>query len=554
MKASISLRRNVRFDREAQLILAFSVLAFLFKLYLLSKRSLYLDPDEGYYLVLARNIFHGKAYGFNGLPNIIFPPVLPIAIAFVHFFVHDFQMSLNIITALSGAFLGIIVYLIARKKMSPGASFGCFLLALFSQELNAFLPAALRYSQVLYRGSDILNCCLVLASVYFLIRLVEKNRYFPAVFAGFFLALAYLTRPEGFILFAGLLGMLVFMKSFSLVALSWKRILSLVLVFLALAFPYVFYLKKVSGQWTLSGKISASQRYRAALLQVIQKEDWQPFNRAHYSLNGAATEMNDLYFGYHEAADEELEVPTDPAGKIICSNLRLYGIIPKTLVPWQLLLFFLLGLGGSLLRLIKKRSLPDMLLLSLVPYSLVIEALSYPIPRHHLFLVPVVILYGGQGALFFSSWVSCNNEVTKRKVLFLVFAVLFALAVNDQIMYSSKNLLNNPLFITARKIEASEARRLKEARAEVVMSSHPNLAVWASSDWQVLPQAPLPAQIEFGKNKHVDAAVLTGEKRPFFHILDFRNSRLPERLGDPFDIQVVESDEYYDIVRVMKKE
>lgn len=554
MKAAISLLRKVRFDRELQLILALSALAFLFKLYLLSKRSLYIDPDEGYYLVLARNLALGKGYGFNELPNIIFPPFLPLAIAFVNVFFHNFQLSLNIITALSGTFLGLIVCLIARKRMSRWASLACFALALFSLELNAFLPASVRYTRVLYRGSDILNCFLVLASVYFIILLVEKNRYLPAVLAGLFLALAYLTRPEGMILFFGLLSLLVFLKSFSLIALSWKKISILVLVFAALAFPYVLYLRTVTGQWTLSGKISASQRYRGALLQVVLKEDWQPFNRLHYSLNAAATEMNDLYFGYHRESDEAQDFPDAPITKSILSNLRLYWIIPKTLVPLQLAPFLLLGLGGAFYELIRKRSWRDILLLSLLPYSLMIEALSYPIPRHHLFLFPLVILYSGQGVLLLSAFVSRKNEVAKRKVLILVFAVLLVLAINDQVIYSIKNVLHNPRFTASRMVEISAARQLKERGAEVVMSSHPALAVWASSDWQVLPQAPLSAQLEFGRNKSVDYAVLAERNRLFLHLLDFKNSQLPERAGDHYDVQAVEADEYFDIIRVNKRE
>ncbi len=553
MKIMLSLISRLRLNRELRLILALSALGLLFKLYLLSQRSLYIDPDEGYYLVLARNLVDGNGYGFNGLPNIIFPPFLPLAIAFIYVFSHNFQLSLSIITALSGTFLGIIVYLIARKKISRLASSGCFLLALFSQELNAFLPASLRYTHVLYRGSDILNCFLILTTIYFMILLVHNDRYLPAALAGLTLALAYLTRPEGFILFVGFLGLLILLKSLSLVVLSWKRIICFFLGFAALAFPYVLYLRSVTGQWTISGKITASQKYRASLLQVIQEENWQPFNRIHYSLNSAATEMNDLYFGYHRESDKVQDIAADPIDKRIRSNLRLYWIIPKTLVPLQLLPFFLLGLGSALYILIKKRSWPDILLLSLIPYSLAIEALSYPIPRHHLFLVPIVILYGGQGAILFSSWVSRGNEVNRRKVLFLVFAVLFALAINDHIIYSSKNLLNNPLFSTARNIDVSVARRLKEGRAEVVMSSHPNLAVWASSDWQVLPQASLPAQLKFGKNKRVDYAILIDEKKLFLHILDVKNSQPPEREGDLYDVQIVESSEFFDLIRILKR-
>jgi hypothetical protein len=263
--------------------------------------------------------------------------------------------------------------------------------------------------------------------------------------------------------------------------------------------------------------------------------------------------MNDLYFGYHRESDEAQDISSDPLAKRVRSNLRLFWIIPKTLVPFHFLPFFLLGLGSALYNLIKKRSWRDLLLLSLLPYSLVIEALSYPIPRHHLFLVPVVILYAGQGALLLSSWVSRNNEITRRKALFLIFAVLFVLVIYDHIIYSSKNLLNAPMFKSVRKIEVSVARRLKEGRAEVVMSSHPNLAVWASSDWQVLPRAPLPAQLEFARNKCVDYAVLTSEKKLFYYILDFKNSDLPERPGEPYDFQTIEANDYFDFIRIVKR-
>jgi 4-amino-4-deoxy-L-arabinose transferase-like glycosyltransferase len=546
--------RRTLLNREFLIILAVSLMAFAFKMFLLAQRSLYIDPDEGYYLILARNLVHGNGYAFNGLPNIIFPPFLPLAIAFLYILVHNLQLSLNIITALSGTLLGVIAYLIARKKLPVLARFGCFLLVLFSLELNSFLPVPLRYTHVLYRGSDILNCLLVLASVYWTILLLEKDRYRYAVLAGLTLVLAYLTRPEGFILWAGLLGLLLLLKFLSAVNLSWKRLACFLLVFAVLAFPYIFYLKTVTGKWMLSGKVSASQKYRSALLEVIQKDNWAPFNSIHYALNKSSSEMNDLYFGYHRESDEARVVAAEPLAGRILSNLTLFWIIPKTLVPLPFLPLFLLGLGSALYNVVKKGSRQDLALLSLVPYSLVVEALSYPIPRHHLFLVPVVILYSGQGAVLFSSLLSPKNTITQKKVTFLVFAVLFILVMYDHIIYSSRNLLNEPGFRAARKVELAVAQRLKEARAEVIMSTHPSFAVWASSDWQVLPQASLPRQLAFMRNKRVDCAVLTEGKRVFYHILDLRHSQLPERPEDPFAIQTIETYDHFDLVRVLKRE
>jgi 4-amino-4-deoxy-L-arabinose transferase-like glycosyltransferase len=548
------LIRRTLLNREFLIILAVSLLAFVFKMFLLSQRSLYIDPDEGYYLILARNLVHGNGYAFNGLPNIIFPPFLPLAIAFLYLLVHNLQLSLNIITALSGTLLGVIAYLIARKKLPVLARFGCFLLVLFSLELNSFLPVPLRYTHVLYRGSDILNCFLVLASVYWTILLMEKDRYGYAVLAALTLALAYLTRPEGFILWAGLLGLLLLLKLLSAVNLSWKRLACFLLVFAVAALPYIFYLKTVTGKWMLSGKVSASQKYRSALLEVIQKDNWAPFNSIHYALNKDSSEMNDLYFGYHRESDETPVAAAEPLTGRILSNLSLFWIIPKTLVPLPFLPFFLLGLGSALYNVVKKGSRQDLALLSLVPYSLVVEALSYPIPRHHLFLVPVVILYSGQGAVLFSSLLSPKNAITQKKVTFLVFAVLFILVMYDHIIYSSRSLLNEPAFRAAREIEMTISRRLKKAGAEVIMSSHPSFAVWASSDWQVLPQASLPRQLVFMRKKRVDYAVLTEGKRVFYHILDLRNSQLPERPEDPFAIQAIENYDYFDVVRVLKRE
>jgi 4-amino-4-deoxy-L-arabinose transferase-like glycosyltransferase len=552
MKTILSLIKGFRLNQELRLVLALSTLAFFFKLYLLYQRSLYIDADEGYYLLLARNLATGHGYTFNGLPNIIFPPFLPLLIALFSLILHDFQLSLSFITAMAGTLLGVLSYLIARKKLDFFPSLGCFLLVLFSRELNSFLPATVPYVQVLYRGSDILNCFLVIASVYFTGLLVEKGQYRWAALAGAFLALAFLTRPEAFILFIGLSLLLSGLKLLSLTPISWKSLICLMLVFIALVFPYIYYLKITTGKWMLSGKVAASQRYRTALLDVIQKEDWRPFGLLHYSLNKEATEMNDLYFGYHQLSDQTPDTSPEPLARRVSSNLALYWIIPKTLIPLPLIPFFLLGVGSVLTGFLKKDSKADLVILSLLPLSFIIEALSYPIPRHHIFLVPMAILYGGQGAALLSSLLSPKSVVTRRKILFLIFAVLFVFAVYDNIIYATKNSLIVPANRSIREIEVSVSQRLKKARAEVVMSTHPAMAIGALSDWQVLPIATLPKLLKFAKHKYVDYAVTREEKRVFYHILDIKNSDQPDDLEVPLEVQIVETHDFYDLVRFIK--
>lgn len=539
---------------EVAIVVAISMAALFFKLFLLYQRSLYIDTDEGYYLILAHNILGGWGLTLNGLPNIVFPPVLPLAIALLDFLLGKPQLSLMIITAVSGTLLGLLVYLIARKRWAFLPSIGCLVFTLFLNELNSFLPTSTDYTRILYRGSDILNCLLIFAAVYFAIRLMEHGRYSLAVLAAAFLALAYLTRPEAFLLFAAMLGLLCLLKWSSIISLSYKKLACFFFVFLMLSFPYLFYLKKVTGQWTLSGKISASQKYRTALLDVIEQEDWAEFNRIHYALNRQATEMNDTYFGYHRQSDRPGETASMSIMQRAKSNLSLYWIVPKVLFALPFLPLFILGLAISVRSVLKRKSISDAALLILLPYSVLIEALSYPIPRHHLFLVPLMVFLSFEAGVFLAQKLSPRSIPGQQKMMILMIAVLFALTVNGYITSTGENLMQKPAFAAARQTEYTLAQRLREKGASVIMSTYPGIAVWASADWQVLPQAPLPDILRFGRRKKVDYIILPVEKRLFFRVLDLRDSDIPRDLEDNLEFQVLEQGEFYDFVRVVKKE
>lgn len=549
-----TLFKLLRSDKHLRIVIGLSFFAFFFKLYLLSQRSLYIDPDEGYYLILARNLLNGNGYTFNGLPNIIFPPLLPMVIAFFYSFIGNLQLSLNIITALSGTLLGLMVYLISRKKFSLFASFGCLLLTLFVYQLNSFLPISAPYTEILYRGSDIFNCLLVLISLYFTILLIEKNRYRFSVLAGLSLSLAYLTRPEGFLLFLALSALLIMLKLVSWISLSFKKLICFFFVFVLFSFPYVFYLKKTTGKWILSGKISASQKYRGSLLEVIKKEDWAPFNKIHYSLNQESTEMNDSYFGFHKHPDPEENIDQDSPIKRAAANLALFWIVPKTLFSLPFLPFFLLGIAVAVIQLRKKRSLLDLVLLLLLPYSLLIEALSYPIPRHHLFLIPIYIIYAAEGAAYLSSKLSPKNDLTRKKILFLVFSVWLVFIIYEYIIKSTRNLLDIPIFKMARQVEVSLSQSLKKKEAGVIMSSHPSFAVRASSDWQVLPIAAMPQIFRFAKHKQVDYIIIPEGKKFFYHIIEMKDSYIPDSYKGQFEYQVLEKTDFCEWIRLIKKD
>ncbi len=531
-----------------------SIIAFVFKLYLLYKRRPYIDPDEGYYMVLARNILTGNGYALNGLPNIIFPPFLPGCIAAFYILCRDLQFSLGLVTALSGSLLGIIVFVIARRKVSPGLALLGSFLALFAYQMNAFLPVVSRYIDTLYRGSDTLNCCLIFAALYFSIRFLETGRAMKAVLAGLLLSLGYLTRPEGLLL-TFFIVLSIFAARTALPAkVRIKGALSLIIAFSLFAAPYVIYLKNVTGAWTLSGKVNAAQSYRGTLLQVIDKNDWAPFRSEHYSLNSEKTEMSDTYFGYYQSALRgNAKIQAGPL-KNIFTNLKHYSIVPATLFPPYLLVLALIGIIFSILRIFKYDNSVDLLLISLVPFSLAIESLSYPIPRHHLFLVPLACLYAviGVGSLF----TKLPRAKSRARTFYggaLLLVCLISIGFEYFIIFK-RSYLNIPILNQAMSADVEVGRFLKAKNPGTIMSEQPGFAVRAFSDWQVLPNAALPQALMFGVHKKVDLVVVGDQTKPYYRIIDLNRSKLSTVPNVNYGYFPLEKGQYYELLEARSED
>lgn len=548
--------KSVHISPQTIIIIILAVAAISLKFFLLYERLLYIDPDEGYYLILARNLIAGNGYTFNGLPNVVFPPFLPILIAFFYLICQDFQFSLIFITAISGCLLGIISYKIAQKKFSSLSPVLCAFLVLFIHQLNAFLPIyQTPYVQVLYRGSDILNCFLILTSIFFIIVLVEKDKNIFAILAGSFFALSYLTRPEGILLFLMIFICLVFLKILSLISISYKKIFIFFLVFLLFISPYILYLKNTTGKWNLSGKVSSAQEHRESLLEVIKNDNWIPFSKIHYSLDKENMEMKQAYWGHHNKIEEDNKISIQSYLKTTLENLKMYPIIPNVLLPLYIVAFFLVGLLSAIYKIVKRKSTIDIILFMFFPYSLLVTALAYPIPRHHLFLVPVFCIYAVEGIVLISSTLAKNRNAVKNIILMLLFLIVVLFMGYEYKNKLSFNHLKIPSFRKPLEVDSFVSEYLKKRKAQTIMSVHPSFAVRAISDWQVLPQAPLADIIQFGKHKNIDYIILPepDKKKGFYYIVDMQNSYIPTDSNDKFGYIIIEKSEHFHLINFVKK-
>jgi len=538
-----------KISKEARILIVLFLLGITFKGFLLWQRSNYIDPDEGYYLLLARNLVSGNGYTINGLFNIVFPPLLPLLIALFYFVFHNLQISLGIITAVSGGLLGLVIFKICRSRFSPRYSvFGAFLV-LFIYQLNAIVPINKPYIYVLYRGSDILNSFFVFSILFLAIRLIQTKKIIYSMGAGFLSSLAYLTRPEGLLLWLIVVAILIFLLAVRMAQISFKLILTFILTFIIFSSPYTFYLKKVTGHWMLSGKVAARQEYRNALIKVIKNGDWESFNRVHYSINSNLLEMNDNYFGYH-ATDRRFESGIMSSLKNTGENLSLSVVVPKVLFPYPLLIFFVIGLIDGLIQILKKKSAFDVILFSVFLYSFVLVAVSYPMPRHHLFLVPVFCIYSLLGIRMILSLFM--KKMTKKISYIIVFSIVFFSFASDYIRYFDESSISSKSFKTARQIDRAISEYLKSRGSQIIMSIQPGFAVRAFSDWQVLPRADFYTLLKFALKKRVDHIVLQENTGYYYRIIEMNGSIIPDSVSDKLGYQIIDSRNNFALVRLIK--
>ena len=226
------------------MIPALAVAAVALALRLLVSESLPLIEADGVsYVTIARQV---RATGSPFDP--LFHPLYPLLIALAEPLVGDWETAGRWVSALFGALVILPAYALARDIVGRQA-------ALLSAVLIAVHPRlVLNSASVLCEAT---YTFLLVAGVFAARRGLVAGPGALVTLAGLSLGLAYLVRPESVLYLVGLIGVAVFMiatgRARAAALLPWLG--GAVLVFAAVAAPYVWYLDDTWGHLTLSGKI-----------------------------------------------------------------------------------------------------------------------------------------------------------------------------------------------------------------------------------------------------------------------------------------------------------
>ena len=231
-----------RFEARQRWILAALVgLALVLRLWLLRSVPL-IETDGVQYVEIARR------FRQSGSPfDLLFHPLYPVGIAALQPLVGDYELAGRLVSALFGTAWLVPAFVLARALLGVPA-------ALLAGLLMAIHPGLVQSSTAVL--SEATYTFWIVLGVWAGREALANARPGFVAAAGLCFGLAYLARPEGVIYGAGLLVLTAW------VGARGHRLRELVpwgvaalAGFLIPAAPYFFYLRRVHGYWTLSGKV-----------------------------------------------------------------------------------------------------------------------------------------------------------------------------------------------------------------------------------------------------------------------------------------------------------
>ncbi|MCI0516053.1 glycosyltransferase family 39 protein [candidate division KSB1 bacterium] len=242
--------------------------AVLFRLLLLS-RHFTVGFDEVNYLKLAAS---GK---LNGLAQVLHPywsPLYPLAVSLTSYVIPNFEFAGLFVQIASSCLIILPLFFFVRHHFTPQIAWGTALLV-------AFFTFAARYS--VRAETEFLYSFMALAGILLGWHSLKQLKIIPALGTGICFGLAYLTRPEGIgfvLIFSGIsLAVMFYQWRSRPLFLARLGTLCLTLIaFLAVAFPYIYYLHEVTGVWTISIKGAVNQQGEMYVANMSQYHE-DPF-------------------------------------------------------------------------------------------------------------------------------------------------------------------------------------------------------------------------------------------------------------------------------------
>lgn len=443
-------------DRKKVLISGLVVLALFFRLFLLRYRFA-VNWDEPHYLQMAASFVAGNWEAFL---HPYWSPGLPLWMGLMNFLIADVEWAGRLTTVIFGALMVVPIYLLARELLGQQVAFWAGIFSALHPALAFAQTAPL--AEPVYMFFGFLGLWLGWQAL-------QTKRWLFALAAGCCWGFSYLAKPEG-------TGFLIVFAVFALGravadSFSHRRVPSLLtllcagLGFLMMASPYLIYLHKQTGYWTLSAKGAANQQFEATYFTAANDDFFESL-----SPDNTTLPMDVIFHtGTFLQQSQKNSVPKVKisAGLFIKKYATNFFRVLKYGLPQMLSLvlaiLFGLGLLGHQWQP-KEFPLAVYLLGVLIFYWLIVVPAFHITERYLMAMLPLAGIWIARGFIRFAEWLQEITQVLFARAQAQYWGKALAIGVCGMLFWLpeiGKVMASTP----AGDTEWAEAIELKEAGA-----------------------------------------------------------------------------------------
>lgn len=465
-----------------------------------------LHGDEPSYLLIARSLVQGEGYLLSGRPDLHYGPLFPWVLSFPLRLVNDPEWASTVIYVIAGALLTIPFYLLARALHGSRTARLATLLVTFFPALTAAPLVSVSMTEPLY-------LLFLFSGLFFAWRVLDTRAaghppllHFVGV--GIAFGLAYLTRPEAVAYIAIFLGLWLLQRVMRRDRLNlrlWAGPLLALVVFAALAAPYVAFLHSQTGHWMLSGKVQITFDIGSNVI----RNDARGYDVAIASLDATGQDL--IWFSperFRTNIPRELLMPPNRLIYRIRQNWHLMSeavFSGQTLSPW-LLAMIALGLFGSPWPR-RRLGIEVFLLAALSPLATYL--IFHVEARFLVALYTIAMLWVALGLERLSDWLQKSIRLLQQRSTLspgtrsLARSIPLALTVATLLLATSGTMAQRTLLPWDRK-EAGEWLRQNTPPEAAVMSRSPEVSLYADRPSLPSPNADWPQVLDYARRNGAD--------------------------------------------------
>lgn len=331
-----------------------------------------------YFVTLAENLLNGE---YGSAFSAYIPLLYPLLISILHHLVNNLEVSGQIISAISGIGVVMILYRLGKEMFNSRTG---ILMAVF----GTVSPIFNRYSSKVM--DDMPYGFLYTWAVYAGWRFLNTQDYKSGIKFALLAALSYCIRPEGLGIIVIVSGWFIFSKRWEIVNILKRSslIIAINIFFIIFIIPQIFLIYKINGEFSFSGKTSYILRDIDKFddEKEVLKEDIKPGNTM-FSFEDSERTAYKRQGGFFGIIVNHTGIVIKKLGH----NLEDYLLrIPQAI---GYLLTIPLGFGIGYRKVFKYKKKDEMFFLSVIVFNLAALSLFKEKYRHLISAAPLLYIW-----------------------------------------------------------------------------------------------------------------------------------------------------------------